>query len=686
MKTNTSKSINNNIWQKMNIISSFVIILLCAISPSFCGGFEFSYTLPVSFVLLLCTYVNLRANKDKTMSKVIYIGSFCILLAMVFLTVFSSNVYLSLGNIIMFGTAFLLVIASSNIFRDKKFILFFAIALVSVCGIICLIVFRNTAVMSGGGALFREKLINGTLDRIFGTFINPNFYAAYLCMVFPVSLGLIFVFKETKYSLICSILSIFILINLCMTGSKFGFIALFLGIISMLICLIITKSFNKQTLKTTLIISAICILFLCLFSGTLISRVESAGTTQVHSAEFRILTWKATVNMIKANPIIGVFPGRYSEAYPQYTIASLTKHAHSSYLQFASEYGLIIYFVCLCGIVLILCNIPKIKNKCECNFKLCNKNKITFIYSGFIGGLIACLVHNLVDSDLYICSILFIFALICGFLLSLNKEEQTPVFLNYKFANVALIYIIGCLWILISVVMFMRQDYSDSYKIFPNNYMALRELASTTSGDINSQYLKKAADKAPKDYISYQLLGDSYMQNSPNSDMCLLYYEKAINFHPHSTLNMIKICDWATLNGKTDIAEKYYKIILDQENSFYEKLKGIPELVNTDYCQAHIFFGDKYLSEGNKDNAIIHYKSALSRYEKWLSPENRNFHIVSIITGQKPKNYYDNNLNLYKNTIQKLENLEGVLYEEKVNNIDKEYKNILVECNNMNSN
>lgn len=676
------KNINENLWQKVNYYSSFAIILLCAVSPSFCGGFEFSYTLPISFVLLACIFINLTANKDRTHSVILYTGSFFVLLAMLLMCIFSSNVYLSLENIILFGTAILLTFASANIFRDRKKLLLFAFALVAVCGIISLIMFRNTAIMAGGGALFREKLAAGTLDRIFGTFINPNFYAAYLSMVFPISLSLIFIMKETKYALLWGLFSVFILINLCLTGSKFGFIALFFGIIVMIICLFITKSFTKQTVRTIIAVSAVCIIFLALFSGTLISRVESAGTTQVHSAEFRIYTWKAALNMIKANPLIGVFPGRFSEAYPQYTIASLTKHAHSSYLQFASEYGVILYIVFLAGIFLILCNIPKIRENCNTDFRLCHKDRMGFLYSGFAGGLVSALVHNLADSDLYICSILFIFALLCGFLLSFVQPADTPLFLRHRFSNIPLIYLLGCLWILLSVIMFMRQDYADSYKIFPNNYMALRELASNDPLH-SAEYLQRAAVKAPKDYISYQLLGDSFYMDNPTSETSLVNYEKALKLHPHSTLNMIRICNWALYNSKTDIAEKYYRKILDQENSAYEQLKGIPELVNTDYCEAHIFFGDKYLAEGNAEKAEKHFLAATGRYEKWLSPENSSFHIVSLFSGQKSKQNYEDNIRNCTETYRKLEKIQHKSYSDKINTLEKNYSDIIKEMQEM---
>ena len=690
-KINTKENQKQDFLKKINIIASYIIIGLSVITPLFCGGFEYSYTLPVCFIILLCSYINLLTTKESTQNKPLAVISFIILLASLFLTVFSSNVYLSLGAIILFSTGVFTTLSSGNIFKDKKFIILFAIALVTVCELLSIWFFRESAIGAGGGSLFWEKLSTGKLDRLFGTYLNPNFYAGYLTMVFPISLGLLFIFKETKYKILTGFFSIFILINICLTGSKFGLISLFFGILTMIISLFLTKAFTKDTIKSLITISVFCIVFFCIFCQTLILRIESATGTEVHSTEFRIETWKATINIIKANPLYGVFPGRFSESFPSYAIASLTKHAHNTYLQFASEYGIILFIGLLIGLFIIFLNLFKIKKESESAkeiFSFIDSTKLKWLYSGFAGAFICVLCHNLADSDLYIGSILLIFALICGVFLSFSEPVKMPKFLVGTYPNLALIYILGCLWLTCSILPTYNHYYTKdltlqarSYQIFPENYLALRDMARMSVNDNNRlEYLKRAKDKASGDYYSYQLLGDYYAQSS-NMDMAILNYEKALKYHPHSTLIISRIINLAKENNRDDIAEKYYQRLIDQEDSKYEKIKGIPELVDTSYAEAHIYFGDKYFDEGNKDKAIEHYTKAKERYEKWLKPENINFLIISLVNGQKSMKNYEDNRDFYNHVCSQLEKLENVsleeeksLFSDKVEYVINEYK------------
>lgn len=665
MKKNKIETKKENlIMDKLYIIGSFILLGLPILSHLFCGNFEYINTLPLCFILLLSSYIIFLNKKEKNHSNIIYSGSFIILLGSILLCVFSTNIYLSLGNIILLATALFLSVSSSYVFKNQKNIIIFSLGLVTITSLVSMYMFRNSAIGAGGGNLFWSKLMLGQIDRLFGTYLNPNFYAGFLSMVLPISLGSIFIFKDKKYAILFTVFSIFIIITLCLTGSKFAFISLFFGLITMIIVLIKTKSINKDTIKTLVIISLISLIFFGLFSRTLISRIESAGSSQVHSTEFRIVTWKTTLNIIKANPIIGVFPGRFNEVYPQYTIAATTKHAHSSYLQFASEYGLIIFIITLCLLVFIFKYALKFNKEEFHSYDFIDNSKIGFLYAGLLGGFISEVIHNLVDSDLYIGSHILVFALICGIFLSFNKEENTSKFLINKYQNLTIIYIIACIWITSSVLMFAKKDYISAYQFFPNNYLALRELGREST-KYQEEYFKKAAEKAPYDYISYQILGDCIFYNRPVSEFALNNYEKALKLHPHSTLIMTKIISWASINKREDLVDKYNNKLIYQENSLYEKLKGVPELVDTNYAKAHIYFGNKYLYT-DKTKSIYHYKKAIERYNKWIVPENINFLIANLFNDPNSVETYDKNIELATLAYRELEKLENKSYESEI--------------------
>ena len=69
--------------------------------------------------------------------------------------------------------------------------------------------------------------------------------------------------------------------------------------------------------------------------------------------------------------------------------------------------------------------------------------------------------------------------------------------------------------------------------------------------------------------------------------------------------------------GNQSETANIYNRMLSQENSPYETIKGIPELVDTNYCYAHSYFGDQLLAQKNYQEALDHFKQAAERLERW---------------------------------------------------------------------
>jgi len=675
------EEIKNNITtNKINLLSIILIIITSCVSPLFCGGFEFYYTLIPCAVIMLGAFLYLKYNPDVEYNPLLVTGALVVGTLSIFLSVFSPNNYLSFSATTLFLTGVMLSIVFSGIAKDKKWIVVAAICIFSVCGLISLFTFRNAAIMSGGGGKFWQEIFSGKLDRNFGTFINPNFFACYLSMCIPIALGLIFVLKEIKYKLITGFLLLFTILSLCFTGSKFGFVSLMVGLIAFFISLLASKSINKDTFKPFIITAVSFLAVFAIFSKPLLMRVQSAASgTEGYSTLFRVYTWKSTFNMFLDNITYGVFPGRFAENYPLYTIAAITKHAHNSYLQFMSEYGIIISLLVAVGLFVVFLSCLKFK-KMETNLTLniVDNSRINFLYSGFIGAFFACLAHNLVDSDLYVGSISFVFAIICGVLLSFdNKKVVLTKFKYNTFMRFTILLIICGLWIGTSALLTENKDYVNAYKMLPVNYEAIRGMAKTES-DLSNKvyYLKKAKKVAPEDYYSYQLLGDTYYYMNPTSDKALEYYEKALEYHPHSSLVMTKLIRVATAKNDTKLAEKYYEKLIKQENTLYETLKGIPEIVDTSYAEAHVYFGDKYLKENKKEKALEEYKKANKRYDMWLDPNNMNFLVISIANGSKNIVSYERNIDLYKDSVKKEYSLEGKDYTAKWQKIDNTFQKL----------
>ncbi len=61
--------------------------------------------------------------------------------------------------------------------------------------------------------------------------------------------------------------------------------------------------------------------------------------------------------------------------------------------------------------------------------------------------------------------------------------------------------------------------------------------------------------------------------------------------------------------------------LISIEDSEYETIKGVPELVDTTFAFAHAWFGEKYLARKRYARAITEFTSAIDRLEKWRSNE-----------------------------------------------------------------
>jgi O-antigen ligase len=233
-------------------------------------------------------------------------------------------------------------------------------------------------------------------DRISGTWVSPNDFACYLTFVLPISLSLLFSEIRLVYKFLCGITFLLCGGSLMWSNSRGGWI-------SLAVCglFVVPFVYSKITGKTGLIKTFVWTVLVVILISPLFPRLsakfgERLGGSDRGSAESRIPQFKVAYYIIKNNPIVGVGINNYTEVMHDYDITdegleSITPHAvHNIFLQIASETGIF-------GLAIFLWLISAIIFE-SMAYIISNKGLMTYTVIGMVAGIIAFLVHGMVDS------------------------------------------------------------------------------------------------------------------------------------------------------------------------------------------------------------------------------------------------------------------------------------------------
>lgn len=578
---------------------------------------------------------------------------------------FSLEVYSSLKQILFVFACLSAYMLAASVSRDTR------AAAAAVWGIaisallIGVFAIQHYAITTGGGMAFIKSLITpGDKWREFGPFINPNFFSGYLVITLPVTLGVYLVTRRTVLALLTGLAFVFEVLALMLTGAKFGIISAVIALLVFFILAIATKSLRRSKFMRLLIIAVVVVPLLAVFSGSVRGRIREAeaGGTQVHSTEFRIYTWRATANMIKHYPLMGVGPGVYDIAYPRYTIAGPTKYAHNSYLQIGAENGvpaliafmillLTIAYRSLVGIFKGSTRTPDRASDASHDHPQSDtitwKDLVPFsawrlLNCALFAALLGSAIRSLVDSDWYVIGISLPFWVIAGVLVSqagVADKDITPS------KRIAWTKAAVCAVLIILSVSFGLGD------IFASHADDLSRSASADPAAIAEQY-RLAAQFSPLNPEYHRKLGLFLAVSDPEAGLAeveraiklaprtseggwsargmidaglkrwpeaIASFKQSLVYNPNSTVVLENLAN--AYDGAGDKAgfESTLRRLLEIENSPYEQIKGTPELVDTTFAWAHAYFARKYLAEKKYSRAISEFLPAIERLARWQS-------------------------------------------------------------------
>ncbi|MGD9495278.1 MAG: O-antigen ligase family protein [Armatimonadota bacterium] len=268
----------------------------------------------------------------------------------------AQGVYLhgSLVSLVGMGAALALLAVAASAFRDEPWrrgAWVSVAAAGTVEGLLGLRDWTQTVIFQGDPSW-----------RIFGSMFNPNVLAGYLLAVLPAAVVVLALAwrsataQEQEGPRLGLIAAAFALLipsaALLLTGSRAGLLGAAVGAVVMVVAA------PTRIPRRWLLLAGVALVLLTALAPPVRNRILSA-TTQSHSALFRWYTWKGTVGMIAARPLLGFGPGSFEHAYPRYAQAGFTRMAHQTPLQIAAEAGLPALALVAAAVGMIACRLGR---------------------------------------------------------------------------------------------------------------------------------------------------------------------------------------------------------------------------------------------------------------------------------------------------------------------------------------
>ncbi len=652
------------------MVSVILLLLALVLAPIIGGGFG-ELTNGILQILIFSAIIAycLRKGEDaRTWFRPPGLIALAVYGLAIFISVvFSENIYASLVQLLFVTACIGAYFLSANVARNAKSATMLIVGFVISTMGICAFGIRDYAISTGGGAAFWAAVMASSDQmRLAATFINPNFLAGFLAMALPISLGMYLVSCKFSMRMLFGVAFVIEILALLFTGSKFGIVAVAAAMLVFLLLAMISRAFNREQAVRLVIITVIIAPMLVLFSGSLRTRVQEAtsGGVQAHSTLFRIYTWKATARMIAKNPLVGVGAGAFSAAYPRYTIAGSTTHAHQGYLQTGAESGIIAMAAMIVGMLSIgWASIRGIIKRNEFNQKedmdiwqeIIPTESWRLINCALAGAFAGCMVRNLVDSDWFVIGIALPFWMLAGVMVSRTGAASQPLKFTSWMRTSAMVKCSIAIILSISFGLgdwFVPQDMFMLPNVSPSDALHRYELAVSVSpwnavyhyelgkylvadGQTESgiNELNLAIRLAPKNGAVYFWRG-MVAKRAGEYQQAAGFFNQSLKYNPNSTQNLSELAGTYNEAGQTQAYESTLRRMLAIENTPYEKIKGIPEMVDTRYARAHFYFGEKYLIERNYGEALVEFKAVIDRLEIWRGYLKTNYGEVARLTGK----------------------------------------------------
>jgi len=246
---------------------------------------------------------------------------------------------------------FWLVVVSVRSRKEQRALVWVVVGTAAVLGVIGLLE-RYDVLTFAWWDYAGEVGKNHGSTRLSGVYVNSNHMAGFLEMAIPMMLGMFLTRSwspEARIGMIA--LALFLIVCQALTLSRGGWTGTAVALVFMALVLLLKKGFVHKRLVGTLLGGVVVTALIIMASTPVVERITTLTQGEVElSLTGRLTYWAGTRAMIADNLAAGTGPGTFTVAFPPYQVpglAVLPRYAHSDYLQFPAEAGILVIPVML---------------------------------------------------------------------------------------------------------------------------------------------------------------------------------------------------------------------------------------------------------------------------------------------------------------------------------------------------
>ncbi|MBM3254283.1 MAG: hypothetical protein FJZ16_08530 [Candidatus Omnitrophica bacterium] len=247
------------------------------------------------------------------------------------------------------------------------------------------------------------------------TYVNHNHFAGYLEMAIPLAIAVVLGLKKERAASIIKFLSLRVglllaivamLVAFLLSQSRGAWISLTISLIVMNVVLIKKRALPKISLYVLILFIFIAVAYMAAGTDDVAQRLRSVE--QINNESFlsgREKMWQGSVEMIKANPIIGTGIGTFEWGFPRYRPEGLNvraNFAHNDYLHMMTEMGLLALPLMLWMIFSIISAGFKWQDKSKIENSQSSFGLLEAVVLGSAVGILSLSLHGLVDFNFHI--------------------------------------------------------------------------------------------------------------------------------------------------------------------------------------------------------------------------------------------------------------------------------------------
>ncbi len=272
------------------------------------------------------------------------------------------------------------------------------------------------------------------ISSVTGTFINRNYFAGYLLMVIPLSVGFLFsreanqqrVFRGWRHrlssldgkTLLLGFGVIVMILGLILSASRMGIISLLISF-SLISMLFRNPHGRKEVSRVPVLIFGLAVLWAAWVG---LDAVISRFFTVSEGLESRWGIWVNTFGICKDFPLLGSGLGTFAEVFSMYRsfhIVGLHTHAENDFLQLASEVGLL-------GVGTLLILFLFLFYKAVTGLRSLRFGEPQrYIGIGGLVGILALMFHSIVERNIQVPANAFLYAVMWAMVLQIAFDSSS---------------------------------------------------------------------------------------------------------------------------------------------------------------------------------------------------------------------------------------------------------------------